>query len=91
MIAKQMYKEKANSNIKLVIPRGMSTRLHDGPVMLVPDVTHIKFKRFLPWLGPSVWNSLPSHVRNENSYSGFVRELKSHFRSLFAFDDIYKN
>ena len=30
MIAKHMYKEKS----KLVIPRGMSTRLHDGPVMV---------------------------------------------------------
>ena len=78
MIAKHMFKEKEKSNVNLVIRSGMSTRLHDGPVMLVPDATNDKFKRFLPWLGPSVWNSLPSDVRNQSSYSGFVRDLKTH-------------
>ena len=53
MIAKHMFKEKEKSNVHLVIRSGMSTRLHDGPVMLVPDATNDKFKRFLPWLEQS--------------------------------------
>ena len=88
MISKLMYKEIKNNNATLVTST-YHTRLHDAPVLHVPDVTHDKFKRFLPWLGPSLWNNIPSDIRNINDFTRFVRDLKSECRANFSFDEYF--
>ena len=89
MIAKQMFKEVRNNNVD-ISSTTYQTRLHDGPVIKVPDFSHVKYKRFLPWLGPSVWNSLPSTLRNLKCFDKFVVELKQQCRADFAFDEYFR-
>lgn len=88
MICKLMFKEFKKDNV-LLVNNPYPTRLHDAAVMQVPDITNNKYKRFLPWLGPKLWNSLPSAVRNERDLTSFVRELKSEFRADFYFDEYF--
>ena len=38
------------------------TRLHDGRVINWPDVSNDKLKKFLPHLGPTLFNKLPSDL-----------------------------
>ena len=89
MVAKYMFKEKENSNVQ-ILNSNYQTRSQDGPVMLVPPVSNEKFKRFLPWLGPTVWNCLPSDVRNTTNYNSFVTKVKGEFKAMFSFDQYYR-
>ena len=89
MICKFMFKQRGCDGFEL-LSAAYATRLHDGPVLKVPDVSNEKFKRFLPWLGPSTWNGLPIELRNQECYSRFVSELKSDLRVKFYFDQTFR-
>ena len=83
-----MFNEIRNCNVEIV-NNVYETRLHDGLVVRVPDHTNDKFKRFMPWLGPSLWNSLPSDIRNIPDYDRFVTDVKRDFNAHFCFDEYF--
>ena len=59
------------------------TRLHDGPALIWPPVTHEKFKNFLPHSGPTLWNALPPNLRSLNDLDTFISKLKLHYKGIF--------
>ena len=67
-----------------VIQANTGTRLHDGPALIWPPVSHDKFKNFLPHLGPTLWNALPPDLRNLTNFDTFVAKLKSHYKGIFT-------
>ena len=89
MICKHMFVEIKSGRVPL-LNDAYETRLHDGPVVRVSDVSNEKFKRFLPWLGPSLWNSLPPDIRNIDNFTSFVSELKRDFRAHFQMDEYFQ-
>ena len=84
-----MFKKIKNNDIIPVTPQ--VTRLHDGSVLPKPDLSNDKYMRFLSWMGPDLWNTLPSDIRNENNYYKFVSLIKSEFKFRFNSDDFYKH
>ena len=85
---KYMFKQTKD---RLIIPLpSQNTRLHDGVVLPKPDLTNNKYMRFLPWLGPAIWNTLPADVRNEKCYSKFAYGTKCEFKARFSMDETYK-
>ena len=56
-----------------------NTRLHDGPVVKWPDVSNDKFKKFIPHLGPTIFNKLPPELRNIQDVSEFKSKIKTHY------------
>ena len=57
-----------------------NTRLHDGPVVKWPDVSNDKFKKFIPHLGPTIFNKLPPEIRNIQDVSEFKCKIKTHYK-----------
>ena len=58
----------------------LNTRIHDGRTLAWPDVSNDRFKLFIPHLGPTVWNRLPSDLRNVNDVQVFKNSIKTHFK-----------
>ena len=59
----------------------VNTRLHDGRVIRWPDVSNDKFKKFLPHLGPTLFNKLPSELRNIDNTVEFKNKVKTHYKN----------
>ena len=89
MTCKYMFKRITNNEI-IPLPSQV-TRLHDGVVLPKPDLSNDKYMRYLSWMGPDIWNSLPSEVRNERNYNKFVSLIKSEFKFRFNPDPFYKD
>jgi len=59
--------------------------VNTGLLVLLTGVTSHFASRSLSVSSPSVWNSLPAHVRSIDNLSTFKRHLKSYFfQSAFA-------
>ena len=65
------------------VQKKTSARIHDGPALEWPEVTNDKFKRYIPHLGPTVWNRLPSDLRNIQDKDSFKTMIRKHYESLF--------
>ena len=73
---------KVNEN-RADIQEKTSSRIHDGPAIVWPSVTNDKFKKFIPHLGPTVWNGLPSRLRNIIDKNDFKNQIKKHYENKF--------
>ena len=45
-----------------------------------------KGERAFSHFGPSIWNSLPSHIRNAATITTFKSALKTHYFSMYHYD-----
>ena len=61
-------------------PNNMVARLQAGPTLEWPHVSNDKIKRFLPHLGPTIWNSLPNYLRKIEYQNKFNTEIRKYFR-----------
>ena len=89
-INKLIFKKIERKEIPMSNPNtNITTRLQSGPVIEWPDVSHNKFKKFLPHLGASLWNSLPSNIRNLKDPLKFTNELKKYYKSVYNQNEIF--
>ena len=80
-IAKLMFNKLSKNEVN--VQKKTSARIHDGPALEWPEVTNDKFKRYIPHLGPTVWNRLPSEIRNIQDKDSFKTMIRKHYESLF--------
>ena len=80
-VAKLMFNKLSKNEVE--IQKRTKSRIHDGPALVWPEVTNDKFKRYIPHLGPTIWNKLPSDLRNIQDKDSFKCMVKKHFESLF--------
>ena len=69
-----MYKNKTNK--KLLKVSNVATRLHDAPVFATLKPNCEKYKMNVYYNGAVVWNTLPVHVRNIETYNIFKNTQK---------------
>ena len=74
----KIMKGKVNLEAQVV-----NTRIHDGKVAAWPDVSNDKYKKFIPHLGPTIWNKLPSDIRNIEDKLIFKSRIKSYYDNLY--------
>ena len=73
-ISKLMLNKILKNQVEL--QRKTSARIHDGPVIEWPDLSNFKFKNYIAYLGPTIWNRLPSNLRNIEDRDKFKTEIK---------------
>ena len=61
---------------ELMDDRDISTRLHDAPVFKVKIPVKESFKRSVQYAGSTIWNSLPTDLRNLDCYPAFKLRQK---------------
>ena len=69
-----MYKNRLN--VKFLNVRNIHTRLHDAPVFKTEKPNSEKYKANVFYSGAVLWNELPVHVRNIDSYPIFKNKQK---------------
>ena len=69
-----MYKNRLN--VKFLNVRNIPTRLHDAPVFKTEKPNSEKYKANVFYSGAVLWNELPVHVRNIDSYPIFKNKQK---------------
>ena len=69
-----MFRNKHNA--KLLNVRNLRTRLHDAPVFLTVKPGCEKYKTNVFYKGATLWNSLPTHTRNIETYNVFKATQK---------------
>ena len=79
-LLKIMYK-RAHSEVYLD-PVEVRTRLHDGPVLLVPFPNNKSFRKSVIFRGSSAWNNLTPDERNIPTFDCFKNMLKNKLTGL---------
>ena len=73
-LLKLMYK-RAQNNLYLDNTQGV-TRLYDGPVLQIPFPNNETYKKSIIFRGSTLWNNLPSNIRNIPTFECFKSKLK---------------
>ena len=61
-----------------------SLRNYDSLKLILPKAKNKSGERAFSYSGPKLWNSIPFQIRNEQTFSGFKRALKTYlFRSCY--------
>ena len=81
-ISKLMFNKLMKNQVEL--QRKTSARIHDGPVIEWPVLSNFKFRNYTAYLGPTIWNRLPSNLRNIEDRDKFKTEIKKYYEKLFA-------
>ena len=94
-LSSQMIDESHHSNLIIVLsdilhlysPARSIRSSADTRLLKLPLCEHkTKGDRAFSDFGPSVWNSLPSHIRNAATITTFKSTLKTHFISMYHSD-----
>lgn len=85
-ICNLMYKRLELDPSLMVAPGRHCTRSQAQPNMAVPIPIKESFKCSMSFLGPTLWNSLPMHVKMSNNLAIFKRNLKRFLYDTFCQD-----
>ena len=75
-----------HQNIAIMDRKTVNTRLHDAPLLLVPQPKSELFKKSNSYNGPRLWNELPTHIRSIQDKSEFKTKIKKYYISKFSSD-----
>ena len=89
-ICKLMFNKIQKGEVDILEPAA-NTRIHDGRVVPWPDVSNDRFLKFIPHLGATIWNKLPSELRNIDDKGIFKSKIKLHYEKLFNPENIVIN
>ena len=64
-------------------PRALNTRVHDGPLMVVPKPNSSRYRNSVAYRGPAAWNILDPNIRCIENKNNFVRAVKSYYWDLY--------
>ena len=79
-------RERNNICIHVYINIYFNTRLHDAPLLLVPQPKSELFQKSNSYNGPRLWNELPTHIRSIQDKSEFKTEIKKYYIRKFLSD-----
>ena len=64
-----------STNSEYLDPRGINTRAHGAPTLVVPKCRRGQAQRAVGFRSSTAWNRLPPDIRNQKKRKGFKRKL----------------
>ena len=71
-----------STDIDYIDPRGINTRAHGAPILVVPRCKTGQAQRAVGYRSSTAWNRLPPEIRNEKKCKGFKRKLDKHLGTM---------